>query len=313
VSILIEQDTDAAALRRGTRQFLLAGALVATLIVAAILVRQGLFRQTASLGFITDTAQDISKGQSVKIAGFRVGSVEAVNLRPDGKVEVALEVDASYMRFVTRDAVIELRKEGLIGSAMLEIIPGADKTRLAADEAVLTFSRSEGLSALANNLRDKITPILADIKTITGTLADPRLGLSSTLAKAHDATDSLNALLVTGNQQARDVGGGATRVLAKANTDLGQVGHTLETVNNALPVILDKAQRIMVHVESITADAESSVPPALRDGGALATDVREIVSGAKTAWPIRGLVAVPVGRKLVTDSDPRAEGGRAVP
>lgn len=313
MSILIEQDADAAALRRGTRQFLLAGAMVAILIVAAILVRQGLFRQTASLGFITDTAQDINKGQSVKIAGFRVGSVDSVVLRPDGTVQVGLEIDASHMRFVTRDAVIELRKEGLIGSATLEIIPGTDKTRLAADEATLTFSRADGLSALASNLRDKIVPILADIKTITGTLADPQLGLSSTLAKAHEATTSLNALLLTGKQQASDVGSAATRVLGKANADLGQVGRTLDTVNGALPVLLDKTQRIMGHVETITAEAETAVPPAVRDGSAVVTDVREIISGAKTAWPIRSLVAPPGTAKLVTDSDPHAEGARAVP
>jgi ABC-type transporter Mla subunit MlaD len=78
MSMLIAQDREADALQRGTRRFLLFGLLMVVALIAAILVRQGLFRQTATLGFVADSAQDISKGQAVRIAGFRVGSVVAV-------------------------------------------------------------------------------------------------------------------------------------------------------------------------------------------------------------------------------------------
>jgi phospholipid/cholesterol/gamma-HCH transport system substrate-binding protein len=311
MSILIEQDSDVALLHRGTRRFLLLGLLATVLLVAAIFLRQGLFRQTAVLGFVADSAQDISKGQSVKIAGFRVGSVETVTLRADGKVEVQLEIDADYMRFVTHDAVIELRKEGLVGSAVLEIMPGPDKTRLAANEAKLAFTRNDGLTAMANNLRDKIMPVLGDIKVITGILADPQKGLPGTLAQVRETTASLNTLLQTGNRQVGDIGQAATAVLGKAEQGLVQLDRTLGTVNERLPALLDKTQRIVEHVEKISADAESSVPPLLHDGGAVAADVREIVTGAKTAWPIKNLVEAPASQKLKADSDPRAEGSLA--
>jgi phospholipid/cholesterol/gamma-HCH transport system substrate-binding protein len=311
MSILIEQDSDVALLHRGTRRFLLIGLLATVLIVAAIFLRQGLFRQTAALGFVTDSAQDISKGQSVKIAGFRVGSVETVTLRADGKVEVQLEIDANYMRFVTRDAVVELHKEGLVGSAVLEIMPGPDKTRLAANEAKLAFTRADGLTAMANSLRDKILPILGDIKLITGTLADSRQGLPATLGQVREATGSLNTLLKTGNQQIGDVGQAAKHAVGHVEERLLQLDKTLTTVNSRLPALLDKAQGIVEHVEKITADAETSVPPLLHDGKAVAADVREIVTGAKTAWPIRNLIETPAPQKLRADSDPHAEGSLA--
>jgi phospholipid/cholesterol/gamma-HCH transport system substrate-binding protein len=313
MSILIEQDSEVALLHRGTRRFLLLGLLATALIVSAILLRQGLFRQTSNLSFVTESAQDISKGQSVKIAGFRVGSVEAVTLRADGQVEVRLEIDADYMRFVTRDAVVELRKEGLVGSAVLEIIPGPDKTRLAANEAKLAFARADSLTAMALSLRDKIMPVLADIKAITGTLADPQHGLPGTLALVRETTVSLNTVLQTGNRQVADVGQAATAVLGKAEKGLAQLDQTLSTVNTRLPALLDKTQRIADHIEKVAADAETSVPPLLHDGGAVAADVREIVTGAKTAWPIKNLVDPPVSPKLKADSDPRAEGVRGNP
>lgn len=311
MSLLTQHDADAAALRRGTLRFLAFAALATLALLAAIVVRQGLFRQTTGYSFIANSAQDIAKGQAVRIAGFRVGSVADVKLKDDGQVEVGLEIDADHMRFVTHDARVELRKDGLVGSATLEIVPGPDKTRLAPAQGRLAFSRADGLAALANQVRDEFIPILKDIKVITGVLADPQQGLPGTLARIRASSEALNVLLANGNRQVEGIGGAAVRVLGKAEADLNHLGKALENVNQRLPGMIERTQQVLDHVEKITAEAETSVPPALRDGGAVAADVREIVGGAKQAWPIRNFVDAPGPATLKADSDPRGEAGRA--
>jgi len=311
MSLLTEYDSDTAALRRGIRRFLLMALLVMLALIAAIAVRQGLFRQTTSYSFVTNSAQDIAKGQAVRIAGFRVGSVADVSLKDDGQVAVSMEIDADHMRFVTADARVELRKEGLVGSPTLEIVPGPDKTRLAAAQARLSFSRADGLTALANQVRDEFIPILKDIKLITGALADPQKGLPGTLAQVRASTEAINALLANRSHQLDNIGDAAVRVLGKAEEDLSHLGQTLETANQRLPAILDRTQQVLDHVEKIAAEAEVSVPPALRDGAAAAADAREIVGGAKQAWPIRNFVDAPAPAALKADSDLRGEAGRA--
>jgi phospholipid/cholesterol/gamma-HCH transport system substrate-binding protein len=311
MSLLTRYDADARSVKRVTRRFLVIAVLATIALVAAIFVRQGLLRQTVSYSFVADSAQDIAKGQAVRIAGFRVGSVTEVSLRDDGSVAVSLEVDADHLRFVTHDARIELRKEGLVGSATLEIVPGPDKTRLAAAQARLAFSRADGLGALANQVRDEFVPILKDIKAITGALADPEKGLPGTLARIRASSEALNVLLANGNRQVGDIGGSAVRVLGKAEEDLKHLGQTLEAANQRLPGMLDRTQQVLDHVEKITAEAEVTVPPVLRDGSAVAADVREIVSGAKQTWPIRNMVDAPGPATLKADSDPRGEAGRA--
>jgi phospholipid/cholesterol/gamma-HCH transport system substrate-binding protein len=311
MSLLNQHDGDAAALSRGTRRFLFLALILALTLVVAIVMRQGLFRQTANYSFVADTAQDIAKGQAVRIAGFRVGSVSEVSLKDDGQVAVTLEIDADHMRFITHDARVELRKEGLVGSATLEIVPGPDKTRLAAAQARLAFSRADGLTALANQVRDEFVPILKDIKLITGALADPEKGLPGTLAKVRESSEALNVLLANGNRQVEGIGGKAIQVLGKAEENLGHLGQTLEAANKRLPGMLDRTQQMLDHAEKITAEAAVSVPPALRDGSAVAADVREIVGGAKQTWPIRTFVDAPAPATLKADSDPRGEAGRA--
>jgi phospholipid/cholesterol/gamma-HCH transport system substrate-binding protein len=311
MSLLTEYDADAAALRRGIRRFLVVALLATLAVVVAIVVRQGVFRQTTTYSFVANSAQDIVKGQPVRIAGFRVGSVADVSLKDDGEVVVVMEIDSDHMRFVTHDARVELRKEGLVGSATLEIVPGADKSRLAPAQGRLTFSRADGLTALANQVRDEFVPILKDIKAITGALADPQMGLPGTLAQIRSSSEALNTLLLNGNRQVDGIGSAAVRVLGKAEQDLNHLGQTLETANQRLPGMIDRTQQMLDHVERITAEAETSVPPALRDGSAVAADVREIVSGAKQAWPIRTFVDAPAPATLKADSDPRGEAGRA--
>ncbi|MBN8475111.1 MCE family protein [Sulfuritalea sp.] len=311
MSLLTQHDADARSVRRATRRFLLVAILVTLALMAAIFVRQGLLRQTVSYSFVADTAQDIAKGQAVRIAGFRVGSVTDVDLRDDGSVAVKLDVDADHARFVTHDARIELRKEGLVGSPTMEIVPGADKTRLAAAQARLAFSRADGLGALANQVRDEFIPILKDIKAITGALADPEKGLPGTLARIRASSEALNVLLANGNRQVEGIGGTAIRVLGKAEEDLTHLGQTLEAANKRLPGMLDRTRQVLDHVEKISAEAEASVPPALRDGSAVAADVREIVGGAKQTWPISSMVDAPAPARLKPDSDPRGEAGRA--
>lgn len=311
MSLLTQPDSDTATLRRTARRFVIIAVLVAVALIVAIVVRQGLFRQTASYSFVTNSAQDIAKGQAVRIAGFRVGSVAEVSLKDDGQVSVTLEVDADHMRFVTHDAKVELRKEGLVGSATLEIVPGPDKTRLAAAQARLAFSRADGLSALANQVRDEFVPILKDIKLITGALADQEKGLPGTLARIRESSEMLKVLLASGNRQVDGIGDKTVRVLGKVEEDLNHLGQTLETTNKRLPGMLDRTQQVLDHAGKIAAGAADSVPPALRDGSAVAADVREIVSGAKQAWPIRTFIDAPAPATLKPDSDPRGEAGHA--
>lgn len=311
MSLLTQYDADAAALRRGIRRFLFVAVLATLAVAAAIVVRQGVFRQTTNYSFVTNSAQDIVKGQAVRIAGFRVGSVADVSLKDDGQVLVNLEIDADHMRFVTHDARVELRKDGLVGAATLEILPGADLSRLAPAQARLKFSRADGLAALANQVRDEFVPILKDIKAITGTLADPQQGLPGTLAQIRSSSEALNTLLANSNRQVEGIGSTALRILGKTEQDLKYLGQTLETANQRLPAMIDRTQQVLDHVEKITAEAETSVPSALRDGSSVAADVREIVSGAKQAWPIRNFVDAPAPATLKADSDPRGEAARA--
>lgn len=318
MSLLLLHDSEIAQLQRGTRRFIVWGAGLVLLVIMAILVRQGLFRQTTSMGFVAESALDISVGESVRFSGFKIGAVDRVTLRPDGQVDVQIEIDTDAMRFVTRDAVIELRREGLVGAAVLEVVPGVDHNKLAPGNSVLAFRRAETLTGIATGLRDRLVPILADTNTVTAGLADPQRGLAATLAEVQKTNASLRQLLQTGDAQVHQLGLSASRVMHESEQDLATLGRTLDTVHQRLPAMLDQAQSVLDgtralmaqtqtvlgQVQSVTQEAERRVPGALRDTQQTASDVHDIVTGAKSTWPVRSLVEVPRPQMLPVDSDP---------
>jgi ABC-type transporter Mla subunit MlaD len=107
------------------------------------------------------------------------------------------------------------------------------------------------------------------------------------------------------------VGESVRQTLDNAQGDLTRLGQTMDTVNQRLPGLLDRTQQVIDqasgvigHVEKIAAQAEVSVPPVLQNTDAIAADVREVVSGAKTTWPLNSLVDAPAPQKLKIDSEP---------
>ena len=72
--------------------------------------------------------------------------------------------------------------------------------------------------------------------------------------------------------------------------------------------VIEQTSGVIGHVEKIAAQAEVSVPPVLQNTDAIAADVREVVSGAKTTWPLRNIVDAPAPQQLKMDSEPALTG-----
>lgn len=309
MTFLTTQDTENAALRRRVRLFLWGAAVFAALAVIAIYSRQGLLTQTIPLYFVADSAVDITKGTAVKVAGFRIGSVTGLELQPDARVKVRMDIDRDYMAFITHDALAQAQREGLVGTSVIEIIPGEKKNRIAAPNDIIQFERTPGLGNIAQQLHKQVEPILDDVKQLTALLAAPDTGLKQTLQQVnhtvetlHSASDELKTLLRHGDQQVVAIGSKVVATLEKTEGHLETLGRSLHTVETALPGIVRKVDGVLDDARKVSGAAASEVPGVLKDSAAVAEDAREIVSGAKKSWPIRNFVTPPGADPLPPDS-----------
>ena len=118
------------------RQVLLAlalGVVLALVLAGSIAARHGLFSRHAEIYFLADSGAGISPGISVRISGFRVGAVSAVELQPDLKVRVTMQIDEERFAALRADAHAEWFKEQL-QAAVIDLDPGHAKEPLSSAE-----------------------------------------------------------------------------------------------------------------------------------------------------------------------------------
>jgi phospholipid/cholesterol/gamma-HCH transport system substrate-binding protein len=97
----------------------------ALLLTAAVLL--GLAREQRwgepmlQLRLISRTAGGLRPGQEVRISGLPVGQVRHLQLLPDARVAVQLEVERRYASLIGPQSVASQNQEGLVGDHYLEI------------------------------------------------------------------------------------------------------------------------------------------------------------------------------------------------
>ncbi|HYZ30042.1 MAG TPA: MlaD family protein, partial [Thermoleophilaceae bacterium] len=99
------------------------------------------------------------QGQTVRVAGVKVGDIGQVDLK-DGHAVVALEIDKKYKSLIHQDATALLRPKTGLKDMFIEVDPGSDKSPLmhAGDHIAITntapdIDPDEVLSALDSDTR----------------------------------------------------------------------------------------------------------------------------------------------------------------
>src|SRR4051794_4444016 len=72
---------------------------------------------------VFDTAFSVIKGEDVKVAGVKVGRIGKIEVTPDNKAAVILEIDKPGFADFRRDATCRIRPQSLIGEKFVECTP----------------------------------------------------------------------------------------------------------------------------------------------------------------------------------------------
>jgi len=303
--------------------FLGIAALIVVATIVASLIKHDAFTPTMRVSFFAQSAQGIYKGMAVQLSGFQIGSVHELRIEPDARVRVTLLVGKEYAGLIPQDSYAGLSKEALIGASFIEIEPGEQKTHTITENAVLRFYRATDFSDMAQELKDKLDPILVDVKKVTQSINDPEGDIRKTIANLQRATalvaelrEEVIGLLRRSEGRIASVQGkleyvldqsGAT--LERARGALDTATRSLDTVERQLPGLLLRMDQSLKNVEAATANANrisasmaEELPTAMREGRNLIEDTQGIVDGAKQAWPVRNLVPPPTQKALPLDS-----------
>lgn len=157
---------------------------------------------TSDYSAVFRDASRLKEGDSVRVAGVRVGTVGSVNLQDDKNVVVEFDTDRTVA--LTTGTKAAVRYLNLVGDRYLELIDAPGSTRLMPAGAQIPVDRTEpalDLDLLLGGLKPVIQGLNPqDVNALTGSLIQILQGQGGTLESLFAKTSSFTSSLADNNQ-----------------------------------------------------------------------------------------------------------------
>ena len=248
-----------------------------------VMYARGVFENTQRLVLLADDSEGVIPGLDMTFSGFPVGRVQRVELAPDGKVRILVDVpqkDAKWLRtssvfVVERSLVGETRiraYSGILTDPPLE--KNAERTVLRGDTMAEIPKLVASARALLENLDNMtrsdsaINTSLANLSTATGRLNGGKYGLLGTALGSDEEARKLlqtlqrvDSLLLKADQRVF----GKNGVMDDTQAAIVQLQVVLKDASSSLK----KVDAVLVEAQAVGANARV----ATQDLGALRAEV----------------------------------------
>jgi len=100
------------------------------LVTAAYLIgnRQNMFGKTIPISALFKDANGLQNGNNVRFSGINVGTVNKIEMINDTTIRVHMIIEEKMQNHIKKDAVATIGSDGLVGSMLINIVPGKGKT-----------------------------------------------------------------------------------------------------------------------------------------------------------------------------------------
>jgi phospholipid/cholesterol/gamma-HCH transport system substrate-binding protein len=179
-------------------------AVVMAVLTTALFFIFGQYRTGSTTGYsaVFANASRLKSGDSVRVAGIRVGTVDGVSLRPDKTVLVTFDADRSIV--LTTGTKAAVRYLNLVGDRYLELLDGPGATRIEPADSQIPIDRTEpalNLDLLLGGLKPVIQGLNPhDVNALTQSLIEVFQGQGGTLESVLSKSSSFSNALADNHQ-----------------------------------------------------------------------------------------------------------------
>lgn len=296
-------------LKRKVIAFFLVAVIGLTAMLVFIGVERGVFIPKYRIYFTIARGTGLFEGIAVKLSGFKIGKIESLELTDDAKVKATLAINKKYHKWIRKNSVAVLSKEGLLGESIIDISLGSMDKPIIEDKTEIQFYRTRGLEDIAEDM----LPVLAKIKEIVTYINNPNgdfiqtMGHIRAVAKdLHTTEDNINQLVQATHTRISQLEANSAKTLEKINALSDDLDKTVRQINGRLPSSMDKLDRILDNVEktshNLQTTTDTSLPAMLSKGDNLLDDTQQVMGSLKQTWPIRSYIDESNERLLRGDS-----------
>lgn len=259
-----EEDPRFKHLERKIGLFILLALAGTVLVLALVGMQRGIFTKKYTLHFTVDRGTGFSKGMPVKLSGFRIGRITDLALNEQAMVDIAIEVDRKYSKWIRSDSTVKLVKEGLVGDSIVEVAVGSlEKPEIKDGESII-YLKTKALDEIVEEISDKVRPVLIEVRNIIGYINDPNGDLKKTIHNLEILTRNLeqtrgraDILLENTTRNLEAISQRSTTLLDATSRKIDSLDVAkLNTSLEKLPPLLDKTDAAMANVSAISAETK---------------------------------------------------------
>ncbi len=264
-------------------------AFVSALIVgfiAYVMVARGVFEQTQTLVLLSDDSEGIQVGMDLTFSGFPIGRVTRIDLDPNGKVRITINVASKDAKWLRTSSIFTMEK-GVVGDTKIRAFsgvltdpplpPGAERGVLRGDSSTEIPRLMATARALLENVEritatdSSLNTSFGNLQSITGTLNNSlagQYGVMGTLLggdanakRVIAALDQTNALLAKADQRVF----GDKGLMNDTQASVQQLTALLQDARNSLKkvdAVLAEAQGVAVEVKGVAVQAQGAASEA---------------------------------------------------
>lgn len=213
-------------------------AVVMSVLTAFLFFIFGQYRTGATTGYsaVFTDASRLKSGDTVRVAGIRVGTVNGVSLRPDKKVLVAFDADRDIV--LTDGTKAAVRYLNLVGDRYLELVDGPGSTERLAPGAQIPDTRTApalDLDLLLGGLKPVIQGLNAqDVNALTSSLIQVFQGEGPTLESLMSKTSSFTNAVADNNQTVQQLVDNLNTVVATLGKEGDKFSGAIDRLNRLI-------------------------------------------------------------------------------
>ncbi len=264
--------------------------------------QQHLFSKSIKLYSVFADVSGLQLGNNVRYSGVNVGTVSKIEMTAEGKITVEMSVDEQAARFIKKDAVASIASDGLVGSMVVNLVPGENeaakpvtagdriivKSKITVDEILETFGKTNESAAL----------ITSDLAKITHKVVEGNGPLGALLSDAdleNDLRRSVSALKRTAE--------GTNIAMAKVNAVISKINY-----DQSAAAVLLSDPKSRQQIQDVFTNLEKSSQDINKVSKSLDSYVNEIKNGkgslnyiAKDEGLVKNIDSTVINVKEATD------------
>ena len=257
--------------------FVVVGTAILIAALYSIGNRQHIFSKNIELYGTFGNVNGLIIGNNVRYSGINVGTVSKIEMIEEGTITIQMMIEEKTARFIKTDAIASIGSDGLVGSMVVNIIPGKVATAkpVISGDTIQSYSKigADDMLSTLNTTNENAALLTADLLKITNKILEGKGTLGALVTDTLLAQD-LRQTVIELKQTAAGTSTAVSRInalISKVNYDESAAAVLLsDTVSaNQIRGVFNNLEKSSEDINEITQNLDAYLTEIKSGKGAL--------------------------------------------